>query len=89
MRIKPLPGAVALSLVTPASQAQQNMDHSGHAGHAAPAAHEHRDHGRTDGHMDHGSMAHPPGQEPRTPIPAISDADRAAAFPSLPAHHMH
>ena len=34
-------------------------------------------------------MAHPPGQEPRTPIPAISDADRAAAFPSLPAHHMH
>jgi len=90
MRIKPLPVAVALSLVTAASQAQQNMDHSGHVGHAAPAAHEHRDHGRTDhGHMDHGSMAHPPGQEPRTPIPAISDADRAAAFPSLPAHHMH
>ena len=40
-------------------------------------------------------MAHPPvtgvgtGQEPRTPIPTISDADRAAAFPDLPPHAMH
>src|SRR3546814_4036999 len=41
---------------------------------------DHRDHSS----MDHSSMAHPPvtgvgtGQEPRTPIPTISDADRAA-----------
>lgn len=52
---------------------------------------DHRDHSS----MDHSSMAHPPvtgvgtGQEPRTPIPTISDADRAAAFPDLPPHSMH
>jgi copper resistance protein B len=106
MIIKPLPIAVALSLIATASQAQQGMDHSGHAGHAAPADHgqmHHRsgDHGQMDhgamdhGSMGHGSMAHPPatgiapGQEPRSPVPTISDADRAAAFPDLAPHHMH
>ena len=106
MIIKPLPIAVALSLIATASQAQQGMDHSGHAGHAAPADHgqmNHRtgDHGQMDhGAMDHGSMGHgsmahppatgiPPGQEPHSPVPTISDADRAAAFPSLPPHAMH
>ena len=90
MIIKTLP-AIALALAATASQAQQAMDHSGHAGHAAPA-----DHSQIDpGQMDHSSMAHPPvtgvgtGQEPRTPIPTISDADRAAAFPDLPPHSMH
>lgn len=66
-----------------------------HAGHAAPApapatvetapAEDHST-------MDHSTMQHdapaPPGQ-PHTPIPALSDADRAAAFPPLAAHAAH
>ena len=36
MRIDRLSGALVLSLVATASQAQQAMDHSPHAGHAAP-----------------------------------------------------
>ncbi|PKL99518.1 MAG: copper resistance protein CopB, partial [Gammaproteobacteria bacterium HGW-Gammaproteobacteria-9] len=111
MIIKPLPIAIALSLIATTSQAQQGMDHSAHAGHAAPADHGQMDHGQMDhrsmdhgqmdhgamdhGSMDHGSMAHPPasgiapGEESRSPVPTISDADRAAAFPNLPPHHMH
>ncbi|MDC6711414.1 hypothetical protein OEZ76_27755, partial [Leclercia adecarboxylata] len=96
---KTLPVAIALALAATASHAQQAMDHSGHGGHAEPADHSQMNHGDMDhgdhGSMDHSSMAHPPatsvapGQQPRTPIPAIRDADRVAAFPNLPPHHMH
>lgn len=46
------------------------------------------------GDMDHGSMhppatGIPPGQEPRSPVPTITDADRAAAFPDIGEHAMH
>ena len=101
MIIKRLPIAIALSLAATASQAQQGMDHSDHAGHAVPTPHGQMtqgqmNHGSIDhGDMGHDSMAHPPttgippGQELRTPVPTISDADRAAAFPDLPPHSMH
>lgn len=42
--------------------------------------------------MDHSTMHHdmPPAPgEPRQPIPALSDADRAAAFPDLAGHAAH
>ncbi|MCQ4323549.1 copper resistance protein CopB [Stutzerimonas stutzeri] len=98
MITKTLPVALALGLAATASQAQQLMDHSGHA---MPSAHEQApspqmEHGQMGhGDMDHGSMAHPPatgippGQEPRSPIPTLTEADRAAAFPALPPHRMH
>lgn len=37
------------------------------------------------GHTDHGA---PPEKEPRTPVPALTDADRLAAFPPTTAHIM-
>lgn len=39
------------------------------------------------GQMDHSQMQH--GDRPRTALPVITDADRAAAFPPLPGHGMH
>ena len=46
------------------------------------------DHGR----MDHSKMQHPASNattESRTPIPPITEADRAAAFPDVHGHKMH
>lgn len=45
------------------------------------------DHGAMQG-MDHSAMGHtqPAPTEPRQPIPALTDAERAAAFPDLAAH---
>lgn len=62
-----------------------HVDHVGHAAHAGHAAH--------DAHADH-AVQRPPAaaantQDPRTPIPALTDADRAAAFPALRDHGMH
>ncbi len=54
-------------------------DHSSHMQHAtqAPsAAH------------DHAAMEHAAQEQPRTPIPMLTDADRAAAFPALESHDM-
>ncbi|WP_369987206.1 copper resistance protein B [Pseudomonas xanthosomatis] len=41
--------------------------------------------------MDHGAMNHgtPAPEQPRTPLPALTDADRRAAFPPLPGHQVH
>jgi copper resistance protein B len=43
------------------------------------------------GQMNHESMGHGPAtpSPPRTPLPAITDADRSAAFPPLPGHQVH
>ncbi|MGO1068937.1 copper resistance protein B [Lysobacter sp. CA199] len=75
----------------PATQADANMDHSGmdhskmdhsNMGPSAPPA-----------TVDHSKMVHPPEAQsqaptaPREPIPAPTQADRAAAFPPL-SHHM-
>ncbi|MCQ4314875.1 copper resistance protein B [Stutzerimonas zhaodongensis] len=64
--------------------------HHGH--HQQPAHgqmnHDAMDHSRHE--MPHPSrVAVPAEQHSRTPIPAITPADRAAAFPDLPAHDMH
>ncbi|MRK22720.1 copper resistance protein B [Pseudomonas sp. JG-B] len=55
------------------------------------------DHGSMDhSQMNHGQMgqsgknqAQPSDYGSRTPIPVPTEADRAAAFPQLPPHHMH
>jgi copper resistance protein B len=41
--------------------------------------------------LDHSTMAHdnPPDSAPRTPIPVLTDADRAAAFPPVHGHATH
>lgn len=66
------------------------MDHGG-------VSHHGMDHGAMEhGEMDHAAMGHaasgdlPPDASPRTPIPALTDADRAAAFPpALHGHEVH
>lgn len=72
------------------------IDHA-HMGHDMPTAqstgHAGMDHGAMDhGSMDHSAMGHEapdkPGQ-PITPIPVVTDADRAAAFPDLKLHMEH
>jgi copper resistance protein B len=74
--------ALALSLCTiSAVQAAEPLDHSAHAGHGMPMM-DHRQ-------MTHGSMVHGSAGYPGAPVPPITDADRAAAFPDLPPHAMH
>jgi len=72
------------------------IDHA-HMGHDMPKAqstgHAGKDHGAMDhASMDHSAMGHEapdkPGQ-PITPIPVVTDADRAAAFPDLNLHMEH
>ncbi len=46
------------------------------------------DHSQMQG-MDHGSADAAPTTTSRTPIPVLTDADRAAAFPPLPGHGIH
>ena len=68
------------------------MDHS-KMGHAEPAKAEDRHSGMGHSNMDPATMQHgaSPGadQAPREPIPAVTDADRAAAFPDLHHHMQH
>ena len=84
--------AIAMSLALAPAWAQ---DHSHH--HAPPASpttpqHDHApmEHGTHAPAVDHAAMGHGglAGETPREPIPPITDADRAAAFPEL-AHGMH
>ncbi len=71
---------------------------------AAPVDHSTMDHSTMDhstmdhstmdhSTMDHSTMEHaadlPADAAPREPIPAVTDADRAAAFPPVHAHHQH
>ncbi|MDH4566793.1 copper resistance protein B [Pseudomonas sp. BN414] len=86
------------------AQAAETMDH-GAMGHGqmnhGQMDHGTMDHGQMQhGQMDHGAMDHSQmnhGEQPaktdgygsRSPIPAPTAADRAAAFPALPAHTMH
>lgn len=72
--------AMGHSEIDHASMGHGEMDHTG------------MDHGN----MDHAAMGHAPQQDlpadapPRTPIPALTDADRAAAFPpALDGHEVH
>ena len=65
-----------------------------HSGHAAPAAQEHAQHQAKPEPaepMDHAAMGHTmaaPDDAPRTPIPEVTDADRAAAFAHVSHHDM-
>lgn len=86
---------LALAASTPAFAQQldhSKMDHS-KMGHAmpttAPADQPQVDHSKMDhSKMDHGMPgSKPASREPRTPIPPVTDADRAAATP--PSRHMH
>jgi len=66
------------------------MEHS-QMDHSQPDASS-MDHSRMDhSKMDHSTMDHAVGQapsEPREPIPVVTEADRAAAFPPLKPHAM-
>jgi len=80
-----------------------HMDHSDHARHGAhapaqSAAPSGRRHGQGDprhgSHSSHGLPHRPEAGSAATqtspaPLPVISPADRDAAFPDLPEHHMH
>ena len=86
--------ALALACAMPASAWAQAHDPAAHAGHAMQ--HDTTAQDATSGErMSHGTMAHddaPPGasspdaQAPKTPIPPITDADRAAAASSGHGH---
>lgn len=63
----------------PSTDPHAGMDH-GQGGHQRM---DHSTHGAGEGQHDAS------GALPVTPVPALTDADRAAAFPSLQAHAMH
>lgn len=64
------------------------MGHDGMSMPAGPDPMQHMDHAGMPG-MDHDADL-PADAAPRTPIPLVTDADRAAAFPpALPAHTTH
>jgi copper resistance protein B len=81
----------------PADTSGDTLDHAAnghHATHASPPAMElHEGHGgHADQAVDHAAMGHgaqPDATLPRTPIPPITDSDRAAAWMPLHAHAMH
>lgn len=101
-RCRQLALAVAMTTAV-AGQAWAQDPHSGHAGHAGHAEHaaqddhtghaSHADHGSHGNHDDHGAHGNHPAAatagNPASPIPALTDADRAAAFPVLRNHHAH
>jgi copper resistance protein B len=68
----------------PAQSGHATMDHS-------KMDHSKMDHSKMDhSKMDHSKMDHAaPDARPREPIPVVTDADRAAAFPDVHAHHQH
>lgn len=79
----------------PAGQGMPMMDH-GQMGHGG-MSHEqmmqmHQQHMQGQPQAAPGAGAHaghPPAGYPRAPVPPVTDADRAAAFPDLPPHAMH
>lgn len=83
----------------PANADHAAMGHGTPAGNAAAHEHAPMQHGAQGAHagqaaMDHAAMGHalpdlPADAAPRTPIPVISDADRAAAFPDASGHAAH
>ncbi|QDH71780.1 copper resistance protein B [Lysobacter alkalisoli] len=72
-------------------EAKSSSQSDPHAGHEPPkqaAADGHHDHNQHDHatmqHADHAAMGHAtPAGQPREPIPPVTDADRAAAFPDI------
>jgi copper resistance protein B len=86
---KPAPAAVdphaGHAIPAPASIAPAAVTDP-HAGHVMPTDAEQQT------PMDHAAMGHEmpsPDDAPRTPIPVVTDADRAAAFPPVQGHAAH
>ena len=84
--------ALALALLAPGAAMAQHAHHATEAPatpkqvEPAKVDHSTMDHST----MDHASMDHAsPGTLPLEPIPVLTDADRAAAFPDVHAHHQH
>lgn len=82
---------------TDAESRKARAQHGEHAQHgeaesSAPVDHGGMDHGSHAG-MDHAAMGHSKpaaSSEPREPIPPVTDADRAAAFPpGMHGHELH
>ena len=100
-----LAGALAGAAFCFATAPGWTQDHARHHGHMkrphaqeeagrASGAHQHHEH-QHQGHQHHGhagthaATADPATQLPREPIPDLTDADRAAAFPDLHHHMAH
>lgn len=96
-----LAAALAIPQAAQAQVHQHHAAHGSHAGHAQQAgSDDHSEHSQHAGHSEHSSHAghaghsshagHPgQGDHPATPIPPLTDADRAAAFPALTRHMQH
>jgi len=93
-------GALLLAMAAPHALAQ----HERHEHHHHPAQHEHSEHHHhatpqadDDCAPEHAAMGHctpapatpPVVTQPHTPIPVLTDTDRAAAFPVLRQQHHH
>lgn len=73
----------------PAVESDPHVEHSGHVPPSPQADSDpHAGHGEPMMHADH-AASRGPTREPITPIPAVTDADRAAAFPTLHKHMEH
>lgn len=86
--------AIALSLTASLSQAEEYRDHAAQASQHPSAPSIASDHGETQHAVHvHSSMQEPATQAPQrrtgSPVPVLTEADRAAAFPTLPPHRMH
>jgi copper resistance protein B len=76
---------LAVAPVHSQDEPEPPVDHSA-MGHETPADEE------PAPPVDHAAMGHtlpPPASVPREPVPPLSDADRAAAFPEIAAHAAH
>lgn len=78
----------------PAGQGMPMIDHGqmGHGGMSHEQMQMHQQHMQGQPQAAPGAGAHaghPPAGYPRAPVPPVTDADRAAAFPDLPPHAMH
>ena len=80
---KPPMRKTASPAATPAEVDHSTMDHSQMQG----MDHSTMDHSQMQG-MDHPTMDHA-GPPQVTPVPAVTQADRDAAFPDVHAHHLH
>jgi copper resistance protein B len=80
----------AMGHAPPAGEDEAGMDHAA-MGHAPPAAEPST--GIDHAEPGHGARAHggdlPADAPPREPIPPVTDADRAAAFPDVAGHAVH
>ena len=82
---------LALSVAMQLSGAAVAQDHSNHDGHATSQPGQDDEHAAHAGHVQSQELSDVAVESgmPSTPIPALNDADRAAAFPALHKHMEH